>query len=637
MFMVGTEPWPSGTSNRSVTIGEQLNTPEPATNGDICGFEFGSIIGGQGASRAAKVNLTNVFSKNDNHSITEIIGGDFNNNNTSDKRKELLGSFNGTTMEPPFSTQQESVITAGFGSWEFEPCLDETLLSPISYMATPHHSSTGVASPGSSSGDTDLPDHLHHQRKTLQESETCVDFNSVLFSPSSPIIEASEEDDLCMPLHEEIEQLSSSFYCTSNNLVLVNTNPNNNTIDVVSPSILKLLQEEDQPQPPAPSIVATNSFFSDANDGEDVNDEEQQQHVERKQSVEVVAAEKARSSPQNASSYTDETLDVKTQTQLEHNYTIQLPYVGSSPTLKKHNTVKEANLALAKSRESLKPPQATPPQQRRPINQSVKRQLFQRMKSRMATEADLNRKVPNLKLKIINATQAIVVDESALMTTTQMVLNTPDITENVLDLEDEFLIKEENFDLLKYIDSATGYDVIHSPEEEKPPVATFTEPASTTICAPTLSDLFNPAKRKLPPITIESLDELTSSSNAKRFRSTASSTASSICGDNASEASASTVHPTPKRRGRPPKPVSSVRDRSEYEHLNETDMRYREQRDKNNEASRKSRINRKDRESKLEEEAGELVQKYEVLEEKEQELIRECARWRKAVMRLALL
>lgn len=192
-----------------------------------------------------------------------------------------------------------------------------------------------------------------------------------------------------------------------------------------------------------------------------------------------------------------------------------------------------------------------------------------------------------------------------------------------------------------------GYDVIHSPKEEKP-VINFTEPApasststnttSSKLCGPTLSDLFNPAKRKLPTITIESLDELTASTNAgKRFRSSAasSSTASSVCGDNGSEASASTK-PT-KRRGRPPKPVASVRDRSEYEHLSEADMRYREQRDKNNEASRKSRINRKDRESKLEEEASELIEKYEVLEGKERELIRECARWRKAVMRLALL
>lgn len=661
MFMVATEPWPSGTSSRSVTTGEQLNTPQPA-NGDIGGFDFESVFGGDSGrpetsqQRAAKVNLTNVFSKHDINGITKNEGEDFNNNSGNNGKGNDSSSLQQSgLMEPLFSNHKESVITAGFDSWEFEPCLEETLLSPISYVATPHHS-TGVASPGSSSGDTYSPNH----RRSLQESETCVDFNSILFSPSSPIVEASEEDDLCAGnLHEEIEQLSSSFYCTSNSLVSVHSAALTTAIDDVSPSLIRLLQEEDQPltaaplqqqqQPPSQPSVAANSYFSDAtNDGED---EQQQQHVERKQTVEVVAD--------------DETLDVKTQTQLEHNYTIQLPSgEGTNPAAafkKQTTTVKEENLALlAKARETLKPQttvllQQQQQQYRRPpiSQQSVKRQLLQRMKSRMAASsaavlAAPVRKVPNLKLKIMNAGEARVVDDSAgLLTTTQVVLNTPDLTENLLDLEDEFLIKEDNFDLLEYIDSATGYDVIHSPKEEKP-VINFTEPApasststnitSSKLCGPTLSDLFNPAKRKLPTITIESLDELTASTNAgKRFRSSAasSSTASSVCGDNGSEASASTK-PT-KRRGRPPKPVASVRDRSEYEHLSEADMRYREQRDKNNEASRKSRINRKDRESKLEEEASELIEKYEVLEGKERELIRECARWRKAVMRLALL
>lgn len=652
MFMAATEPWPSGTSSRSATTGEQLNTPQPA-NGDIGGFDFESVFGDDSgrqetSQRAAKVNLTNVFSKHDISSITKNAGEDFNNSGNNGKGNDSSSLQQSGSMEPFFSNHKESVITAGFDSWEFEPCLEETLLSPISYVATPHHS-TGVASPGSSSGDTDSPNH----RRSLQESETCVDFNSFLFSPSSPIVEASEEDDLCVGnLHEEIEQLSNSFYCTSNSLVSVHSAAVTNGIDDVSPNLLRLLQEEDQrplsaaslPQQRQPSVAA-NSYFSDAtNDGED---EQQQQHVERKQTVEVVDE--------------DETLDAKTQTQLEHNYTIQLPSgsnEGVNPVAafkKQTNTVKEANLELlAKARETQKPQTTTTVlqqhQQRRPTinqHQSVKRQLFQRMKSRMAAASSADpvvRKVPNLKLKIVNAAEARVVNESATlaMTNTQMVINTPDLTENLLDLEDEFLIKEDNFDLLKYIDSATGYDVIHSPKEEKP-VINFTEPApaptssSTTICGPTLSDLFNPAKRKLPSITIESLDELTSSTNSKRFRSsTASSTTSSVCGDNASEASGSTSKPA-KRRGRPPKPVSSIRDRSEYEHLNEADMRYREQRDKNNEASRKSRINRKDRESKLEQEAAELIQKYEVLEGKERELIQECARWRKAVMRLALL
>uniref|UniRef100_A0AAG5DUU2 BZIP domain-containing protein n=1 Tax=Anopheles atroparvus TaxID=41427 RepID=A0AAG5DUU2_ANOAO len=113
------------------------------------------------------------------------------------------------------------------------------------------------------------------------------------------------------------------------------------------------------------------------------------------------------------------------------------------------------------------------------------------------------------------------------------------------------------------------------------------------------------------------------------------SSASSVCGD--SDVSSSTTAQTPKRRGRPPKAVGTVRDRSQYEHLSEADWRYREQRDKNNEASRKSRINRKDRELKLESEADRLNMQHQKLSYEERRLQRDCQKWRKAVMKLALL
>lgn len=134
-------------------------------------------------------------------------------------------------------------------------------------------------------------------------------------------------------------------------------------------------------------------------------------------------------------------------------------------------------------------------------------------------------------------------------------------------------------------------------------------------------------------IELVNLEELTGPLTPKKFRSATSSTASSVCGDSVSEVSSSNK----KRRGRPPKQSSLVSDRTEYQHLSEEDQRYREQRDKNNEASRKSRINRRDRELKLEHEANALNQQYQELENEERTLIRDCARWRRAVMRLALL
>ncbi|XP_055529576.1 uncharacterized protein LOC129721255 [Wyeomyia smithii] len=653
MFMVATEPLPSGYSNESVIIGEQLNTPGPE---NVCSFEYSSFD--QLGTTEAKVNPTNVVFSTSSNSITKRNEKDCNNNSSSsdsmhDKMEvqpfELEYSNVISPITPPPSVRRKPIM-----SWDLESRLDEVLLSPESYINTPLDS-IGVASPASISGDA--------ERKQTDELETCIDFNT--------IVDSSEGDDYSIPLHEEIEQLSNSFYCKSNNLVSVKVDSSNGA-DVVSPSFLLSLEKEsifpdaltnntnvasdtlDNERTSSvantmfeiqPSIV--NSFFSDACDDDDLGKRENLKQNEHKQNITVAAAR-----PQ-AALYTissgDETFHViKTQTQLEHNYTIKLPFdSGASHYLSNKPMVKEENLLQPfKPREQ----QASTPQ-KPPI---VRRKLFQRINNKMS---NTRRRIPELKLKIINPVASVDVhtaNGTAMLTTTQMVMNTPELTNEILDLEAEVLKQEDEFDLLAYINSGTDYEVIEkSPIEEKPTVS-FPEAAAvvkpvtdappveakpqSTICNATLSDLFNPAKRKLPTFTIDDIDQLTeSTNNTKRFRfkSATSSTTSSVCGDNASEASSS-VRPA-KRRGRPPKTASSIRDRSEYEHLSEADMRYREQRDKNNEASRKSRINRKDREQRLEDEASQLNRQHELLVNEEQQLIKECNRWRKAVMRLALL
>lgn len=60
-------------------------------------------------------------------------------------------------------------------------------------------------------------------------------------------------------------------------------------------------------------------------------------------------------------------------------------------------------------------------------------------------------------------------------------------------------------------------------------------------------------------------------------------------------------------------------------------------RNKNNEASRRSRINRKDREHQIEAEARELESEYSTLAEEEKILLKQVAKWRQAVMKLALV
>ncbi|XP_061507230.1 mucin-19 [Anopheles gambiae] len=262
-------------------------------------------------------------------------------------------------------------------------------------------------------------------------------------------------------------------------------------------------------------------------------------------------------------------------------------------------------------------------------------------------------------------------------------LNTPDLTNDILDLEDE------KFDLLSFIDTndeSLEFNPYHATVEEKPTLELLASPAAITPTGRTRTILApkqppqkkeggSDAERQICQLlTLDSLRQLTSAAEDVANRAAAGSTsasptggsnqhhggsigrrtnasssacsigsrssASSVCGDSGSDVSSSTTNTTaktPKRRGRPPKQAGTVRDRSQYQHLSEADWRYREQRDKNNEASRKSRINRKDRELKLELEADRLSAQHQKLSYEERRLQQDCQRWRKAVMKLALL
>lgn len=68
-----------------------------------------------------------------------------------------------------------------------------------------------------------------------------------------------------------------------------------------------------------------------------------------------------------------------------------------------------------------------------------------------------------------------------------------------------------------------------------------------------------------------------------------------------------------KKRGRPPKTHSSLPSPSQLEGLTEQDLRYWEMRNKNNEASRRSRLHRKQKEQSLEQEAESLVRQHQRL------------------------
>lgn len=107
---------------------------------------------------------------------------------------------------------------------------------------------------------------------------------------------------------------------------------------------------------------------------------------------------------------------------------------------------------------------------------------------------------------------------------------------------------------------------------------------------------------------------------------------------NASDDSYTTATTKPaKRRGRPPKPVPALLDPNEIANLDPEDQRYRELRNKNNEASRRSRLHRRDRESQLEQEAAELEAHNRRLTQQFDRVQRKCEKMKEAVMRIALL
>ncbi|KAG4068311.1 hypothetical protein HA402_007831 [Bradysia odoriphaga] len=191
-------------------------------------------------------------------------------------------------------------------------------------------------------------------------------------------------------------------------------------------------------------------------------------------------------------------------------------------------------------------------------------------------------------------------------------VNTPDITNDILEMEDE------KFDLISYI---------ISPSQDKPIIdLTDLKPATTTI--PT-----QPAS----PLDLESIINEQCPTPTKRRRVNSYDNPGSVQSVTSTIVSDDSSRPAPKRRGRPPKTTSTIPSPSLYKDLSESDWKYLEMRNKNNEASRRSRINRKDRESKIEAEARELETEYNTLAKEEKTLLKQVAKWRQAVMKLALV
>lgn len=92
---------------------------------------------------------------------------------------------------------------------------------------------------------------------------------------------------------------------------------------------------------------------------------------------------------------------------------------------------------------------------------------------------------------------------------------------------------------------------------------------------------------------------------------------------------------TKRPRGRPPKTEPTVISPSEYKRLSPSDRKYIEMRLKNNEASRRSRLNRKGKEEAIFEEFNALLAKNEYLKESDRKMDIEIRKWRRGLMKLA--
>lgn len=179
-----------------------------------------------------------------------------------------------------------------------------------------------------------------------------------------------------------------------------------------------------------------------------------------------------------------------------------------------------------------------------------------------------------------------------------------------------------------FFQSTTTFEIVKQEPED------ITPAPSTSSSRP---------KRK-STISREQLDDILQAPQPKRrystrTRASSPSTISEYINPSSvtSNASSDDSYRTPKRRGRPAKPVASLLDLNEFAHLSPEDLRYRELRNKNNEASRRSRQNRRSKEQQLEDEANELTQRYKYMEIEVKKLEKLCLKYREKVKEMALL
>lgn len=142
-----------------------------------------------------------------------------------------------------------------------------------------------------------------------------------------------------------------------------------------------------------------------------------------------------------------------------------------------------------------------------------------------------------------------------------------------------------------------------------------------------ISNKKRPARVAFKLEDLEAMIPTPSATPAKRSRHTSTESGSTNCNSPAQV----------KRRGRPPKTQPTALSPSVLENLNESQRHYLEMRHRNNEASRRSRQNKRGQQNKVFEIASQLEEHHDVLLKQMDVVERDVQIWRRALIRLAML
>ncbi|XP_031620716.1 uncharacterized protein LOC116339151 isoform X2 [Contarinia nasturtii] len=229
---------------------------------------------------------------------------------------------------------------------------------------------------------------------------------------------------------------------------------------------------------------------------------------------------------------------------------------------------------------------------------------------------------PQLKLKIKLDTKTknvTIIEEETIPINNNGVISTPQLTEEILEMEGA---RNGGFNLIDYIvkDDVQTENMVEMKQNTIPKNEQI---LPTPVASPQSNAQSN-----------SDYDE-SDDTNDTTWRNTQVKRKSRRCRTTSNSTDVSEYQPK-RPRGRPPKTGPSTIPPAQLKRLNSTERMRLEQRIKNNEASRKSRLNRKGKENTLFLELDLLMTINEQLKKNDQRLDVEIGKWKNRLLKLAM-